>query len=74
MPVQLGERGRHLGHGVGALHRHLADLELHCGPTASGVLDDIALGRRVTPGDQPDPTRHERQPPLAVSVEETFGG
>ncbi len=63
-----------LGHGVGALHGDLADRELHCGPTLSGVLDHVALGRAGPAADQADGPGQERQPALAVGVEQALGG
>ena len=47
-----------------ALDRDLPDRERHRGLTASGVLDDILLGRAPPAGDQPDLPRQERQRPL----------
>jgi hypothetical protein len=58
----------------GPLDGYLADLELHCGPTASGVLDDVTLGRAVTASDQPDPAGQERQPAFAIPIEQALGG
>ena len=72
MGVELGERGGHLGHGGGALHGDLADLEAGGRPAAPGVLDDVPLRGAGPATDQPHPSGQEGQRPLAVAVEQAL--
>ena len=72
--VELQECGAHGPRGLGALHRDRAHLELDGRPPATGVLDDVVLGRAGSAADQADSTRQERQAPLAAVVEEPLLG
>ena len=72
--VEPVERVDHLGHRVRALHGDVLDPELDGRPAAPGVLQDVALGGRAAPGDQPDHAGQERQRALALGGEEALGG
>ena len=59
--VELAQRVDDLGHGVGALHRRVADCESHCRPAALGHGYDIALGGGRPSGDEADGVRAGRE-------------
>ena len=63
--VQLEEGAAHLGHAVIALYGDLADLKTRAGPAVRRVHDHVVLRLRVTPADQTDRARQERQRLLA---------
>ena len=72
--VELFDGSGDLGDGVGALYGDLADRELHCRPTLSGILDHVALGRTGPAADQADGSGQEGQPALTIGVQQAFGG
>ena len=65
---------RHLQSAVLPLHAGSGDSYLHRGPTATGVLHDVAFGVRPGRSDEPHRVREERRLPLQFGAEEAFGG
>ena len=49
------------------------DPKTHGGPTDSGVLEDVVLGRRGATADQSDRPREERERPFATHLEQALG-
>ena len=70
----LLERLDHLARRAGALHGGVGHLELHGGPAAARILEDVALGGAVGRGHQADPTGEERQVALELGGEQALGG
>jgi hypothetical protein len=56
------------------LDRDGSDLELDCGPTPSGVFDDVLLSCAGPTADEPDLAWQEGQRALAVVVEQPLCG
>ena len=57
-----------------ALHARLGHEQLRGRKPARDRCDHVALGRRVVPGDEPDPSWQPRERSLALGREEPFGG
>ena len=66
--VQLGDGPADLRHRADALHRDLADDELHLRPPRPGVHDDVVLGLRLPPAHQPDDAGQESTSRVVVKV------
>ena len=71
------ECAQRLDHGPGgarALHVRLADEHVRRRKTGGDRRQHVALRGRLVPGDEPDPPRQERQPPLPLRGEQALGG